>query len=310
MHRRADLSAVASRCHERMRGATIGTRRSIPIQHSLICGVNGSATSRTAAAVAARLSEVLELRLVLAHVTEERPTFPYGDARLGELQRRAASEDALRMLADLGSEQPQGAWEPRVAFGAPTDALKALCRDEAAELLVVGSRGRGPIATALVGSVSAALASSAECPVVVVPSPEAALRFLERDVSGGAIICGVDGSMESERAHVIAAALAERTRCPLLPIFVDDGHDPGLAGESTLRIDDDDPVDALRRRALDDGVLLVVGSRGRDGLRAAVLGSVSRALAATAPVPVLVVPPAARALAAVKWHSLDVGARV
>jgi hypothetical protein len=37
----------------------------------------------------------------------------------------------------------------------------------------------------------------------------------------------------------------------------------------------------------------VVGSRGRGALSAAVLGSVSGALAATAPLPVLVVPPTA-----------------
>jgi hypothetical protein len=37
--------------------------------------------------------------------------------------------------------------------------------------------------------------------------------------------------------------------------------------------------------------LIVVGSRGRGALSGALLGSVSRALAASAPVPVLVMPP-------------------
>ena len=50
--------------------------------HSIICGVDGSEASRSAAQVAARLAATLNVRFVLAHVTEDRPTFPYRDVRL------------------------------------------------------------------------------------------------------------------------------------------------------------------------------------------------------------------------------------
>jgi len=268
------------------------------MQHSIICGVDGSQASRSAAQVAARLARTLDLRLVLARATDDRPSFPYGDARLSELQRRRAIQDAGQLVEGIVAALPRAAPETRLVSGEPVETLTAMCRDEAADLLIVGSRGRGPLAAALLGSVSARLASSAECPVVVVPSPEAAERFLEREPSGGRIVCGVDGSTESGRALHVAARLAERMGHALLPVYVDGLGTPENApagDDAGLQVDVGDPVDGLSRRALgDDGTLIVVGSRGRGALRAAVLGSVSGALAATAPLPVLVVPPTAR----------------
>jgi nucleotide-binding universal stress UspA family protein len=253
--------------------------------HSIICGVDGSHASRSAARVAARLARTLNVRFVLAYVTEDRPTFPYRDARLRELQRRRAIEEGQRLLEGVAAELPGATPELRVMFGTPVEALRALCSEESAELLVVGSRGRRALAAAVLGSVSARLASTAACPVVVVSTSATADRFLERETIGGSILCGVDESPESEGALHVAGALANRMGLQLLPVHVSDGP----------REDDGDPVAALRRRALSaDVALIVVGSRGRGAVRAAVLGSVSSALAATAPLPVLVVPPAAR----------------
>jgi nucleotide-binding universal stress UspA family protein len=266
------------------------------MQHSIICGVDGSQPSRSAARVAARLARTLDLRFVLAHATDDRPTFPYRDRRLSELQRRRAIDDGQRLLEDIAAELSGVVPERRVVLGAPVEGLSALCSDESAELLIVGSRGRGPLAAALLGSVSAGLVSTAGCPVVVVPAPEAAERFLACETNGGSIVCGVDGSPESERALQIAAGLADRMSLELLPVYIDDGTREGASvGVNThLQVDEGDAVDGLRWRALGDGSLIVVGSRGRGALRAAVLGSVSGTLAASAPLPVLVVPRTAR----------------
>ena len=265
--------------------------------HSIICGVDGSETSRSAAHVAARLAATLNTRFVLAHVTEDRPTFPYGDARLRELQRRDALEGGQRLLESVAAELPGATPELRVTFGTPVEALRALCGEESAELLVVGSRGRSRLAAAVLGSVSARLASTADCPVVIVSTSAAADRFLEHEARGGSILCGVDASPQSEAALHVAADLADRMWLRLLPVHVSDGR-PREASDGVdgrIQIDDGDPVVSLSRRAAtSDVALIVVGSRGRGMLRAAALGSVSSALAATAPLPVLVVPPNAR----------------
>ena len=264
---------------------------------SIICGVDGSETSRSAARVAARVAATLNTRFVLAHVTEDRPTFPYGDARLRELQRRRAIEEGRLLLESVAAELRGATPELRVTFGNPAEALHALGGEESAELLVVGSRGRGRLAGAVLGSVSARLASTADCPVMVVSAPAAATRFLARETNGGPIVCGLDASPEAKRALEVAADLGDRMWLEVLPIYVGDGtreETPGGIG-FRVQLDVGHPVDALRRRAVDHhAALLVVGSRGGGALRAAVLGSVSSALAATAPLPVLVVPPTAR----------------
>jgi len=60
---------------------------------------------------------------------------------------------------------------PLVVAGAPASVLVDLARD--ADLLVVGSRGRGGFTGLLLGSVSQRCAERSPCPVVVVPGPRA-----------------------------------------------------------------------------------------------------------------------------------------
>ncbi len=60
--------------------------------------------------------------------------------------------------------------EGRRLDGAPAPVLAEACED-GVDLLVVGSRGYGPAARVLLGSVSTRLINNAPCPVLVVPRP-------------------------------------------------------------------------------------------------------------------------------------------
>jgi nucleotide-binding universal stress UspA family protein len=62
-----------------------------------------------------------------------------------------------------------GTVERRVETGDRVERLIAVCEEEDADLLVLGSRGRGRIASALLGSVSMRVAPRASCPVAIVP---------------------------------------------------------------------------------------------------------------------------------------------
>jgi nucleotide-binding universal stress UspA family protein len=86
----------------------------------------------------------------------------------GAVRRQA--EDLLEALLDELGEAAKGVEVQRtvVEDRNPAEALVELSAD--ADLLVVGSRGRGGFTSLLLGSVSHAAVLHATCPVVVIPS--------------------------------------------------------------------------------------------------------------------------------------------
>lgn len=78
---------------------------------------------------------------------------------------RARERFAAELHAVFPDERPPGLQE-RLVEGDPSEVL--IRAAEAAELLVVGRRGRGGFARAMLGSVSRRCAQHAACPVVVV----------------------------------------------------------------------------------------------------------------------------------------------
>jgi nucleotide-binding universal stress UspA family protein len=144
------------------------------------------------------------------------------------------------------------------------------------------------------------------------------------------IVCGVDGSVYAEHALGVAATLATRLGLRLVVAHVaEPAHVPALAaapfgggagreavldevqrrreeGERLLEKVAAGVHEAGRRVAVglpaegladiadeEHAELIVVGSRGRSGFKAAFLGSVSSALVGVARCPVLIVPPGA-----------------
>ncbi len=91
------------------------------------------------------------------------PLDPGAYAQLGQLAHAEAREDLDKALAQLEGVRAEGA----AVDGEPVEVLSA---DSAGDdLLICGSRGRGPVRRVLLGSVSTRLLRSAKCPVVVVP---------------------------------------------------------------------------------------------------------------------------------------------
>ena len=97
-------------------------------------------------------------------------------------------------------------------FSAPGPTL--IDKSEDAELIVVGTDGRGALARGLLGSVSSALVRHAHCPVAVIHDGEPRMPH----PTNAPVLVGVDGSSASELATEIAFEEASRRRVDLIAL--------------------------------------------------------------------------------------------
>ncbi|HNH37987.1 MAG TPA: universal stress protein, partial [Microthrixaceae bacterium] len=85
-----------------------------------------------------------------------------------------AKEEADASIDRTIAALPEGpAYERRVETGEPGLAIVAAAEEIGADVIVIGSRGRGAIKRALLGSVSSHVVHNASCPVVVTQTHDA-----------------------------------------------------------------------------------------------------------------------------------------
>ncbi|HEX7255042.1 MAG TPA: universal stress protein [Gaiellaceae bacterium] len=292
---------------------------------AVVCAVDGSRAARDAASVASGLADALELELVLLHVVELEPALTVAAGPHHYV--RAPENDDLtvaagkRLLDELAGElSVSGSVERRVEIGDPSNVIPGIADNEGAGLLVTGTRGRGALAAAILGSVSAAAVSRAACPVTVVPEGS-------RLRPGGPVICAVDDSPAARSAtraalwlslrlgselvvaHAIGSVtppsasaapgvpdrLAELDRREAARFLTRLALEEGLGADVERRLTHGSEAESIRELAeAEDASLVVVGTRRHGGLRSALVGSVSHDLRSTASRPVVVVPAGAR----------------
>jgi nucleotide-binding universal stress UspA family protein len=136
-------------------------------ERRVVVGVDGSASSVAALRWAGRVAAALGAEIDVVTVWEYAGTHPDVTLVAGGAQR----DDAMRRVESaaaevFGDDRPVGTRLLVLSGNSPAKTLIEASRD--AEMLVLGSRGHGGFVGLLLGSVSAACAEHASCPVVVV----------------------------------------------------------------------------------------------------------------------------------------------
>lgn len=289
-------------------------------RHSVVVGVDGSEEAQRALHWAAGEAGRRHWPLRVIHALD------YSHFQLKEVigAKPGSAEDreVAQTIVDEAVAAVERIW-PAVGVtgdwrrGNPAPVLARTVTEH--DILVVGSRGLGRVASALLGSVSSDVSYRADCPVIVVRETTSTTH----SDGGRGVILGVDGSSASVAATAFAFEEASLRSLPLTVVHaVWEPYTDSQAVVAVLtptertvvdaseRLDVAETIAGWREQCPDVGVvtryengrpdrvltnfadtaeLLVVGAHGRGATTAMHLGSVSRRVLRSARCPIAVV---------------------
>jgi nucleotide-binding universal stress UspA family protein len=133
----------------------------------ILLATDGSKEAQLAATTAADLANSTSSELHVVHVGELRPTFlAQTEVEPAELEREAQGQldEEVRSVEEAGGTVK----EAHLRLGKADEEVVELAERMGIGLIVMGSRGRGRIRRALLGSVSESVVRHAHCPVTIV----------------------------------------------------------------------------------------------------------------------------------------------
>jgi nucleotide-binding universal stress UspA family protein len=254
-------------------------------------------------------------QLTLLHALDVLRSSRLTDVRRVDMEEHTAleqsmREDGERLLDRIQSLLPMhaGPSTKHLRIGSPAEVIVSMAKEQKADLIVMGARGLGPIKERLLGSVSHNLLSLAPCATLIVHGPvkamkqillplqgpsdaEAAVRFLQLKPFHDAIevtLLTVLPSTEPPGPGYAAAAAAE-----ILKKQADDiegvaerlraigyqAHGVSVHGAPSAMI--------LQQATALRSDLILMGTRGLQGITRFMQGSVSHAVLHKSPCPVL-----------------------
>lgn len=278
--------------------------------HRVLVALDGGPSMPHALAWAEHLARMSDARVWLLHVAPSPEMMTHTLGYMGAMGWAPAPLDAsnardrsvaimlARSVAHLEHAGVQAQMDMRV--GPTVEAIVANAAEHDADLVVLGSHGRGAVGRALLGSVADGVKNHVSASVLIARTAPPPRR----------ILVGTDGSRASKRAAAIGLRLSSAWRAPAEVLHVvdplDAAEEEDLARlrahafgdlafawtqpKAAFGLDVGNPAARLLQSAEGHGVdLVVLGSRGLSGLRSLVAGSVSNRVAHDAKASVLLV---------------------
>jgi len=258
-------------------------------------------------------------QLTLLHALNvPRPAYPMMLPKVAEdlykTLEQNMREDGERLLDRVQSLLPlhAGPTTKHLRIGSPAEVIVSMAEEQKADLIVMGARGLGPIKERLLGSVSHRILTLAPCATLIVNGPgkamkqillplegpsdaEAAIRFLQLkpfheavELTLMTVLPWTEPPWPSGASEAEAAAATEMLEkqteyiegvAERLCAIGYQAHGVALLGTPSTMI--------LQQATTLRSELILMGTRGRQGITRFVLGSVSHAVLHKTPCPVL-----------------------
>ena len=283
-----------------------------------LLAVDGSDNSYEAVHALKYLARAEQLTLLHA-LNVPRPAYPMmGPEVAEELYKsleQSMREDGERLLARVQSLLPlhAGPSTKHLRIGSPAEVIVSMAEEQNADLIVMGARGLGPVKERLLGSVSHRILTLAPCATFIVNGPvkamkqillplqgpsdaEAAVRFLQLKPFHDAVevtLLTVLPSTEPPWPGDAAAATAGKLEEQALQSARDyiDGEAERLRAigyqARGIALFGTPSAMILQEATNLRSDLILMGTRGRQGITRFLLGSVSHAVLHQMPCPVL-----------------------
>ena len=277
----------------------------------ILIATGGSPWSDAAAAYAIALAAQMRAELRVLAVLNVSGVYAMPDVLASsELLMESVEQQGQDMLAHT-TARATDAGVPHVAilkWGNVAETILQTAAEEQCDLIVLGSRGLSGFKRLMLGSISNAVAAKAQCPVLVIKRLPPDVLFWRR------VLVATGGSPWSDAAVDHALELAHMQQLEVCLLYVERRRPRRTDSLSSLTSDGKSILALAEARAAAAGVpyetklaygdvattilqaateqqcdVVVLGSRGLTGFKRLMLGSISNAVAATAPVPVLIV---------------------
>lgn len=136
---------------------------------NLLVAIDGSSVAQRALQHAIELAEALHARLTIVAVVPELPTFALAAGVDTTALRKAADDEVERRLREAVDRVPDSVSVTTVLrHGPAAKEILAVSREGQHDLLIMGSRGRGRLASNMLGSVAADVHFGTTLPLLVV----------------------------------------------------------------------------------------------------------------------------------------------
>jgi nucleotide-binding universal stress UspA family protein len=142
--------------------------------NKILIAVDDSPFAQRAAQVGVEIADALKAEVALVHVFDPTATpagaWGFPADRISEMSQL----EGKRMLAKFRESLPPGVTLPSgmrefLENGSPADSIVEVAKKWHANLIVMGSHGRGKVKGILMGSVSQDVLRNAPCPILVTP---------------------------------------------------------------------------------------------------------------------------------------------